>query len=361
MAHQFADILGQPHAVQALQQALASGRTHHGWVFYGPEGVGKFTTAMAFAKVLLCANASPDLAGQLAPCDDCPACRSIDDPDTAHPDLHVVTKELALYSDDDRVRRGKQINIPVDIIRHRLVEPAHRKSQLDHNKVFLVDEAELLALEGQNTLLKTLEEPPAGTYIVLVTSNEERLLPTIRSRCQRVAFGSLTDDDVQRYLENEHEVEAERMATLVRFARGSLGRAAMAVDYGLDGWLREVEPRIDRLATGRDDPDLGQALADLADGFASAWVDAHTNASKDAANKAAARTMFGMLGELCRERIARHATDLPADPADAEARLAPWTEGVELIADAERQLASNVALPLLMDNLCVQWASLAGR
>jgi len=363
MAHHLDQIIAQPRAVLALRQAFASGRTHHGWVFYGPEGVGKFTTALAFAKLLLCPRAAAPKAPQAppAPCDDCPACRAVEDPDAAHPDLHVVTKELALYSDDDRVRRGKQINIPVDVIRRRLVDPAHRKSQLDHNKLFIVDEAELLALEGQNTLLKTLEEPPAGTYLILVTSNEERLLPTIRSRCQRVGFLPLGDDDVRRWLADHADADPDRLDPLVRFARGSIGRAALALRFDLDDWLGQVEPRLERVAAGRDDPDLGSLMAELADRFAAAWVDANVNASKDAANKAAARAMFGLIGELCRQRIAANAPSPNADPDHADDALAPWIDGVELLADAERQLASNVALPLLMDNLCVQWASLAGR
>lgn len=357
MAHRFDDILGQDRAVQTLQQALASGRTHHGWVFYGPEGVGKFTTALAFARVLLCPHAAADDHGQVVACGQCTSCRSVDDPETAHPDLHVVTKELAAYSSDDRVRRGKQITIPVDVIRTRLVDPAHRKSQLHHNKAFIVDEAELLALEGQNTLLKTLEEPPAGTYLVLVTANEERLLPTIRSRCQRVGFETLSDEHVQRYLRDRHEVANDRLPWLVRFARGSLGRAAMAIDYELDDWLRQIEPRVDHLAAGRADPELGPTLAKLTDDFASAWVEAHDNASKDAANKAAARTMFGMLGDICRRRLNdAAASGLPEDPEQAESQLTPWLEGVELLAEAERQLQSNVAAALLLDNLCVQWA-----
>jgi len=359
MAHRFDDILGQQRAVLILQQALASGRTHHGWVFHGPEGVGKFTTAMAFARVLLCPDAAPDDHEQIVACGQCASCRSVDDPETAHPDLHMVTKELAAYSSDDRVRRGKQITIPVDVIRHRLVEPAHRKSQLDHNKIFIVDEAELLALEGQNTLLKTLEEPPAGAYLVLVTANEERLLPTIRSRCQRVGFETLSDEHVERHL-RDRQVDQDRLPWLVRFGRGSLGRATMAMDYGLDDWLRQIEPRVDQLAAGRADPELGATLAKRTEDFAAAWVDAHDNASKDAANKAAARAMFGMLGEICRRRLNdAAAAGLPDDPERAESQLTPWLEGVELIAEAERQLQSNVAAALLMDNLCVQWASAA--
>src|SRR5690606_4650358 len=118
-----------------------------------------------------------------------------------HPDLHVVTKELARYSEDRSTRERKLTQIPVDVLRTELIEPVYRAAQMGHGKVFIVDEAELLNDAGQNAMLKTLEEPPAGTTIILVTSIQDRLLPTIRSRCQRVAFVPLPDSVVSRWLQ----------------------------------------------------------------------------------------------------------------------------------------------------------------
>ncbi len=353
-------ILGQPAALAILERALTSGRVHHAWVFHGPAGVGKYTAARAFAKVLLCPDAQPDLAGHVAACGGCEACRLVDADNTEHPDLHVLTKELAAYSDDERVRRSKQITIPLDVLRTQLIEPAHRKSQLNHNKVFIVDEAELLDLNGQNTLLKTLEEPPPGTYVVLVTSQEDRLLPTIRSRCQRVAFGLLDEPLVRQWLERRGDLEPGRREAVARVAAGSPGMAELAIDYGLDAWVERLEPLI--AAMGGSEAaaaagDMGPLMADLAGDFAERWVKAHDNASKDAANKRAVRLVLALVGDACRRRIVEAAPRLqPDDPDDAEQRLWPWLAGPDLVAEAERHLAANVAPGLLLDNLAIQWA-----
>src|SRR5690606_31622066 len=115
---------------------------------------------------------------------------------------------LAAYSEHDATRRAKQRNIPLAVLQEYLIEPAQLagsgRSGAIASKVFVVDEAELMrsgSNEGQNAILKTLEEPPAGTIIILITSREEALLPTIRSRCQRVRFDSLSDADMQAWLD----------------------------------------------------------------------------------------------------------------------------------------------------------------
>jgi len=329
-------ILGQTAALNIIRQALGSERVHHAWIFHGPAGVGKFTTALAFARQLLGEDFQGDIAN--------------------HPDLHVITKELALYNDDRETRNRKLMTIPVQVLRDELLKPAYLRSQMGGAKVFIVDEAELLDLNGQNTLLKTLEEPPEGTYLVLVTSQEDQLLPTIRSRCQRVAFTALDDGHVAKWLDSNADLDAKRKADVVAFARGSIGRADLAVTYEQDEWLRTVRPMLDKIATGKVEANFGETLLGLCDGFAERWVAEHKNASKDAANKSAIRAMLGLLGEECRRRINELAERAePDDPDAAEALLTPWLRGVDLLSEAEGQLGRNVAPALLLDNLALQW------
>ena len=353
-------ILGQPAATKTLADALGSGRVHHAWIFHGPQGVGKFTTAVAFAKTLLCPNAQPDLTGQVAACDACASCNLVDRPEAEHPDLHVITKELARYSNDAAIRSRKLLTIPLDVLRSRLLGPAYLKPARNHGKVFIVDEAELLHLDGQNTLLKALEEPPDGTYLILVTSQEERLLPTIRSRSQRVAFGLMDDQVVADWLAQQEDADAKRAATIVAFSRGSIGRAVLALEFGLDGWLKVIEPMVDRVASGKGEPDWGSTVAKLTDDYASQWVDSRKNASKDAANKAAIRTMISVLGDLCRRNLESAAAQCPPGELEqGEAALEPWLAGVDLLHEAEEQLAGNVAPALLLENLAIQWTARA--
>ena len=367
-------ILGQTKAIETLATQLAGDRVHHAQIFHGPAGVGKFTTALAFAQVLLCHTPQRDLNGRVTACGNCPSCRllrgyraggpangSAADSDAdagelaeaAHPDLHIVTKQLAAFSDDPATRRRKQTTIPVEIIRQHVIGPAFRSAQLNHGKVFVVDEAELLNPAGQNALLKTLEEPPAGTTVILVTTSEDRLLPTIRSRCQRVAFVPLEEAHIEGYLaKHAPALDEPTRAWLVRFAAGSLGRAALAVAYDLGQWAKRVLVPIDGMTRGRATPGLGAAIHELEQGFAEAWVKRHDNASKEAANKTAGGLMAAMIAGHARHHLGQLAAKAdPADPVAAEAQLSPWLAVIEAVEDAQSLLARNVNPALVADHL----------
>lgn len=364
-------ILGQTQALDQLHAQLASGRVHHAQIFHGPAGVGKFTTALALAKILLCHHPEQDLTGRRSACDSCASCLAFrsdtdagsDAAAVAHPDLHVVNKELARYSDDRQIRDRKLTSIPVDVLRSALIEPAALAAQLNHGKVFVVDEAELLNAAGQNALLKTLEEPPAsakaeaesggGTHIVLVTSNEDRLLPTIRSRCQRVAFVPLPDEVLDRFLQEHGEaLSPVERSWLVGYAQGSLGRARLVLDYGLTEWADAVVSQLGRLAQGRAAPQLGADMAERINAFAEAWVKKRPNASKEAANKQAAGLMFSLVATYARQQLDKQAQACdPTDPDAAEAALTPWLETIDALQTAESRLGSNVNLGLVCDGL----------
>ena len=364
-------ILGQPAALSALRSQLATGRVHHAQIFHGPAGVGKFTTAIAFARELLCHDPVTDLHGNASACGVCASCklfRALDQPQnepdadddpaavlaSAHPDLHIITKELALYSDNALERARKLTSIPVGVVREHLIAPASLAPALNHGKVFIVDEAELLNNTGQNALLKTLEEPTPGTYLILVTASEHRLLPTIRSRCQRVAFGPLAQDAVERWLsEHPGELDDQNHRWVVGFAQGSLGRAALAVRYGLVEWGTSVLSPVQRLSkSGRPEPALGESIGVCVDGFAEAWVSSHKNASKEAANRLAAGLMGSMISNYARRRVAELAERCdPQQPAQSEAQLEPWLGVIEAVDEFERQLSSNVNLKLCCEGL----------
>jgi len=368
-------IIGQDRALQQIQAALDSGRTHHGWVFHGPNGVGKFTAAWAFARVWLCPNAQPDLTGRVTACGACPSCNLIPQqpqleiPETSdnsgdpsvsgHPDLCVVRKELARFSDDRATRERKLMTLPVGVLREYLLEPVTRKAQMGHGKVFIVDEAERLDLTGQNLLLKTLEEPPPGTLIILVTSMLDRLLPTIRSRCQLTSFTPLSDEQVRQVVEqstrDDPEGAIDVSPELLTFACGSPGRAVLAAQYELDEWARVVLPGIDELMHGNSGAasmSLGTALSERIDGFAAAWVSNHKNASKDAANKQAAGLMMSMIANHARRQLSAQAASCdPDDPISAEHTLEPWAQVIDALGETEQLLGSNVNLGVACDHL----------
>lgn len=342
-------VIGQARALEVLRSSIASGRVHHAWIFAGPKGVGKFTAAMAFASALLDPTTGPNLMGEYEPDPESETQRLI--ARDAHPDLHVITKELALYSDEASVRNSKQTNIAVDVVRTRLLEVAHlspaRRTGSLLGKAFLVDEAELLKRESQNALLKTLEEPPLGTIIILVTSAEDALLPTIRSRCQRVAFTALDDSNMRRWIDRGgFALEASEAHWLIGACDGSPGRLLDAVECGLHGWATRLEPMLARADRGEFDPDLGPAIKDLVEGWASGFVKANANASKKVANDVAAAKALGLIASRARRRL-RHAVETGEDTSRA-------IRAIESVERTRQRIGANVQIALAFEGLAAE-------
>jgi len=395
-------ILGQTRAVDVLQASLQTGRLHHAYIFHGPKGVGKFTAAREFAKVLLCHEPQRDLMGRISACGSCESCRLMvppvlteplpgakkagkkrksddedddDDDETgqvqdsfdreSHPDYHVIRKELAAMSSITELRKRKQMNIPIDLLRELMIGgktmdgtyhdgAAFKSPRLNHQKVFIIDEAELLDHVGQNALLKTLEEPSPGTYIILVTSSEDRLLATIRSRCQRVVFTALPEQVVAQWIASKGSTELteHQVQWLIRFSAGSLGRVELALNYDLYSWAKAVLPAVNQMKEDRYATLLGPQIAELINGFAERWVDEHPSASKDAANKQAAGLMWTLITQYARQKIGEAAARAtPGDPIAAENAMEPWIGVIEAIGEAEKNLASNVNMGLVCDAL----------
>ena len=343
-------ILGQPQAIELLQAALRHDHLHHAYIFHGPPGVGKFTTARAFAAALLCESAGVGTGQPAKACGKCRACEML--ARGSHPDEHLVTKELARFNDDPNVRGRKLMSIPIEVLRTHLLAPVSLAPRAGARKVFIVDEAELIRVDVQNVLLKTLEEPPAGTIIILVTASEHRLLSTIRSRCMRVAFVPLAHDLVMQWLtERKVQLEPPQQRWLADFACGSFGRAQLALDHDLAAWAEEILPAVDAMGRGRYPVELGRKMHQIVEDFAKRWVADHDGASKEAANKHAAGLMWFMIAQHARVEMARVADGLKGtDAADAEEALEPYLALVDAVDQAERELGGNVNMGVAMDH-----------
>jgi DNA polymerase-3 subunit delta' len=222
------DIEGHDAIVADFAAAAARGRVAGSYLFVGPPGVGKGAFALALAKALTCAAAGPGLV----PCGTCVSC--IQAAAGSHPDIDVVGKpedratiplDLLIGAGEQRMREG--------LVWRLLLRPA-----LGTRKVAIIRDADHLADEAANCLLKTLEEPPAGAVIILVGTGVERQLPTIRSRCQIVRFRPLPDEAVERILAAEARalggaVDPESLRRRVAAAGGSLARGRALADPAL--------------------------------------------------------------------------------------------------------------------------------
>lgn len=345
----FNAILGQDRAVKILGDAVRSQRVHHAWIFHGPAGVGKFTAALAFAAVILDDSATVGKDGVPTVNADSGVQRLLRA--GTHPDLHIITKELARFSEDAQVRERKLLTIPKDVIDTHLLEPAALAPALPGglaSKVFIVDEAELLDRSPtnaptQNAILKTLEEPPAGTVIILVTTNPDRLLTTIRSRSQQVAFVPLAEGPMRVWLDQAKKtidppIEEDDLGFLHSFAAGSPGEFLRAHAGGLANWSRTLEPMLASADAGKYSVELGPTMAKLVDDWAAAVVDKDKQASKDAANRTGADLLFRVIAERARRQVRR-------TPTDSERSI----RVIESVREAERAVDAGVNMTFAME------------
>ncbi|MFM7053034.1 MAG: ATP-binding protein [Planctomycetota bacterium] len=358
--HEGPVLFGQDAAVATLSHAVRSGHMHHAWILHGAVGVGKFTAAMECARLLLDPEATPAHIDAFKAPRDTRTAELVDA--SSHPDLHLISKERAEESSIRELRDRKQTNIPLDLLRELMIggavgdgrsfdSPVWRGAYFGHNKVFIVDEAELLDPYGQNALLKTLEEPPAGTYIFLVTTLEERLLPTIRSRCQRVAFRTL-DPRAMDACFDRLAIPTEERGWLSRFADGAPGTAELAHRHGLKAWSDELLPRLGTVERGQFDAGLADRLAELVGDFAERVVKDNPKASKEAANRLGVRCLLLSVGAHVRESIGRAAA------ADDTAALAESVRRAGLIAALEGEIRANVNLKHALADLVAQWGAM---
>lgn len=243
----FDSIRGQDRVVQTIRRALGRGRLAHALIFTGPGGVGKRTTAHALATALFCKNAPGTGCGT---CDDCHLMAAGNHPDFFVEDLARAREEKATAT-----------KLSIDQMR-RVRSQLAMRSVKGSKKVGLIDQAELLTTDAQNALLKTLEEPPGETTLILVTTNADSLLTTIRSRCQCVAFAPL-ERDLIRDLLVEQETDPEVAETAAGLAEGSLDRARiLAAEGGLE-YTGELRTKLAALPRSRL-PEVLDLAAELA-------------------------------------------------------------------------------------------------
>lgn len=326
-------VRGHDRVVAGLRRSLAEGRFPHAFLFVGPEGVGKKTFALRLAQALLCETRAE---ADLDPCGACPACHQV--AAGTHPDLIVAA------------RPEDKHDLPIAVVR-QLGHDMGLKPARGARKVAIVDDADDMNDEAANALLKTLEEPPPGSILVLIGTASEVQLETIVSRCRVVRFDPLPESELQEVLLERgiaHDrVEAARLAAL---GEGTVVRARGLADPALITFRRDL---IDQLSQpgGFDAMALSKSME--------VFVKEAGKESVDQRARAALLTVE--LATFFRAVLWQTAGLEPpaADPADRRAaaslavRLGP--EDVFLLAerclDAHYHIQRKAYMPLILDAL----------
>ncbi len=229
-------LVGHDQAEKTLLAAQQSGRLHHAWLMTGPRGIGKATLAWRFARFLLAGQDQGGLFGggpeNLDVSSDAPGRHLIDA--RSHPDLFHLRRSL--NHDTGRIRA----EIAVDDVRG-LGEFMHMTPAMGKWRVAIVDSADEMNRNSANAVLKILEEPPPNAVLLIVSHAPGRLLPTIRSRCRRLALQPLSEDTVVKLLgDHAPETNPEERRALARLAEGSIGRALELAGAGSLALYREM-------------------------------------------------------------------------------------------------------------------------
>lgn len=255
----FQEIIGHEQIISHLKTAIALQKVSHAYIINGPASCGKMLLANAFAMTLQCETVQKKLdageeevltAAMAEPCMQCRSCRQAIGKN--QPDIIYLTHEKPNTISVDDVR--KQINSDIGI-----------KPYSSRYKIYIVDEAEKMNVQAQNALLKTIEEPPAYAVILLLTTNADAFLPTIRSRCVTLDCKPAKDAKVREFLMKQCQIPDYKADICVAFAQGNVGRAMLLAGSERFNELKDFTLQILRRIGDIPDYDILQELKPLND------------------------------------------------------------------------------------------------
>ena len=318
----FRKMSGHVHLLELMAGAATRGTLPPSLIFAGPEGVGKRMAAVALAQALNCPN--PVAYAHSDAGDACGVC------------LSCTRIARGVHADILLIEPGDTGAIKVDQVREAIERSAYRPFE-GRRRVVIVDEADAMLSEAQNALLKTLEEPPAASMFVLVTSCPDMLLPTVRSRCQQLRFGRLAPADVAAVLMRSHGYESSDAHAAASAADGSVGAA---LDCGSQEFVEARGAAARLLQTVASSTDPRRRL----DGAKALIGGGRGSADRDDLGRRL-RSLASMLRDLGALRFRAE------DRSLANADLTPLLKGLLSAFDGERTLKAFAAVDTALSAL----------
>lgn len=213
----YSQVAGQEEIKASLINSINNNQVSHCYIFEGPRGMGKFNLALIFAQSLLCSNFLKE------PCNQCNSCIKVNS--FNHPDLHIVNEDKKSIKRED-----------ID----ELINSVYKKPYEAKRKVYIIKDSHKMTAQAANTFLKTLEEPPSDTIMILLTTNSNLLLPTIVSRCQEVKFKNISKETIKKYLD-EYKAPLVLKELAVNYANGNLNKAISIINGNDDVLVKREE------------------------------------------------------------------------------------------------------------------------
>lgn len=238
----FNNVIGHEEIIRHLQNAIKTGKISHSYIFAGEPGSGKRLLAGIYAMTLQC-----EAGGENA-CGKCESCKRAIGKN--HPDIIMVKHE-------------KPNTISIDEIREQVVNDVDIKPYSSPHKIYIIPDAEIMTPQAQNALLKTIEEPPEYAVIMLLTSNIDGLLPTIRSRCVRLDLKVVDDGLVKKYLMEHLHIPDYQAEIDASFAHGSIGKAKEAATSQEFADITQKALKILKYADSMEVYELTEAIKNL--------------------------------------------------------------------------------------------------
>ena len=223
----FDNIIGNERTKELLNKTINSGNILNAYMFIGIDGIGKKKFAIEFAKMILC-------QGKNKPCNNCKSCIEIEN--NSNPDFMIIDKDY----DEDKKKEKNLISI--NQIRYMNAKMAE-KPIISDRKVYIINNSDFMNKEAQNCLLKTLEEPPKYGTLILIAENESKLLNIIKSRCIKINFNKLKDDELLEYFKKNNEQTIN--TNMISYYQGSIGKA-MKINENIQEYL-ETEKLINNM------------------------------------------------------------------------------------------------------------------
>lgn len=213
----YSQVAGQEEIKSSLIKSINNNQISHCYIFEGPKGMGKYDLALIFAQSLLCSDFHQE------PCNICSNCVKMNSMN--HPDLHIINQ-------DEKAIKRENIDELIDLV--------YKKPYESNKKVFIIKDANDMTTQAANTLLKTLEEPPGDSVVILLTTNINLLLTTITSRCQIIKFRNISKETIKNFLKEHFNTEEEIADLAANYSKGILNKAVNIINLS-DNILKERE------------------------------------------------------------------------------------------------------------------------